>query len=183
VQRCWILPALGLAACSFTPTGDRDAAVDATDAPIDARPCGPDYVDGYRYYATQATWLDAERECERATTATLAVLDTPAARAAAVAAAQRFNSSAELWVGLVRDQSGAAGPWAWHWVTGGVGVEPLGWSLGQPDNGGDQTQYVVRMERDTGAIYDRDFTDASLRALCQCDGRPPVNADYDPATP
>lgn len=182
MQRCWILPALGLAACSFTPTGDRDAAVDATDAPIDARPCGPDYVDGYRNYATQGTWLDAERECER-DNGHLAVLDTPAARAAAVAAAQRFNSSAELWVGLVRDQSGAAGPWAWHWVTGGVGVEPLGWSLGQPDNGGDQTQYVVRMDRDTGAIYDRDFTDASLRALCQCDGRPPINADYDPATP
>ena len=38
-------------------------------------------------------------------------------------------------------------------------------------------------DRDTGAIYDRDFTDASLRALCQCDGRPPINADYDPATP
>ena len=117
----WIWLALGVTACSFTPSGGvtDDAAVDAVDAPIDARPCGPDYVDGYRYYATQGTWLDAEQECER-DNGHLAVLDSPAARAAAVAAAQRSNTSAELWVGLVRDQSGAAGPWQWHWVTAAI---------------------------------------------------------------
>jgi hypothetical protein len=165
----WIWLALGVTACSFTPSGGvtDDAAVDAVDAPIDARPCGPDYVDGYRYYATQGTWLDAEQECER-DNGHLAVLDSPAARAAAVAAAQRSNTSAELWVGLVRDQSGAAGR-----GNGTVtGAPASSRSAGPPAS---PTTAAIRPSTScawtaTPARSDRDFTDASLRALCQCDG-------------
>lgn len=182
-MRWWPVALLACAACSFTPSGagGDGPTPPVIDAPIDARPCGAGYVDGYRVYATEGTWLQAETNCE-SDNGHLAVLDTPAARAAAVAAA-RDSTTSELWVGLVRDQSGAAAPWPWRWVTGVAAVEPLGWQPGQPDNGGDQTQYVVRMDRDSGALFDRDFTDASLRALCQCDGKPPVNADFDPATP
>lgn len=174
------------AGCSFTPSGSAgDGGGEAgavIDAPIDARPCGAGYVDGFRYLATHGLWLDAERDCE-GDGGHLAVLATPAQRTAAVAAAQAAGAEPALWVGLVRDANTVGPPWPWRWVDGTPVVEPLGWSGGQPDNGGDGTQYVIRMDRDSGQLYDRDYTDASLPALCQCDGRAPVNADYDPATP
>lgn len=183
--------ALVVAGCSFTPRGNGDGdatAIDAAvDAPIDAPRCGPAYDLGYRLHVEQSTWLDAERGCE-ADGGYLAVLDTPTTRAAAIAAAQRLGGDSELWVGLVRDplgegQNDVEANWRWRWVNGAEVHPGLPWNPGQPDNGGDGAQYVVRMNRDTGALYDRDTIDSGLTGLCQCDGRAPVNADYDPLTP
>lgn len=187
--------ALVVSACSFTPRGDGDAAGDgdpidaAVDAPIDAPRCGPAYEAGlgYRLHATASTWLEAEQACE-ADGGYLAVLDTPTSITAAIAAARALGGASELWVGLVRDpisggEQDVPANWRWRWVNGAEVRLPLAWNPGQPDNAGEGTQYVVRMARDTGALYDRDIIDSGLTGLCQCDGRAPVNADYDPETP
>ena len=181
--------ALVVVGCSFTPRGDGDAAaIDATviDVAIDAPRCGPAYTLGYRLHATAATWLDAERACE-VDGGYLAVLDTATAITAAVTAARNLGAEEDLWVGLVRDPIAGGdldipANWRWRWVNGAAVNLPLAWSPGQPDNGGEGTQYVARMNRDTGALYDRDIIDGALTGLCRCDGRAPVNADYDPAT-
>lgn len=173
-----------LAACGFhgpPPLASGDDATPAGDAAIgDAAVIGPPcpelYPGGYRYDATPRTWLDAERACEADTVGRshLVVMNDDAERAMVVAAIP-----VDVWVGIVRDPGGTA-PWPWRYVTGGAATFAP-WESSEPNNlSGDQ--YVAGLRKASGMIYD--YGAANLvGSLCECDGMPPVNADFDPATP
>lgn len=130
----------------------------------------------YRYIAAATTWLAAEQDCEDDLPGHthLAVIDNLAEGGALIGFLAASGSANDVWVGVVRDPSSTT----WRWVTGGTATY-LPWGANQPD-GGDQ--YVVRVDKFGGTFYDRGVSDA-LPALCECDHRPPMNADYDPLTP
>jgi len=192
------LAALALtSACAFTPAGDGAAATDdaapttdarstdgpALDAAIDARPidapppCPGDYVGGYRLIPTAQSWRAAEADCEDDTTGLshLVVIDN-AGELAAVNAALAALAAGDVWVGVMRD---APMPWVWRAVTGG-NASYLPWETGQPDDqSGDQQ--VVSLMRASGLLRDVSTGSSTNRAaLCECDRRPPVDADYRP---
>lgn len=158
-----------------------DAAIDAQpiDAPmIDAPPaavCPGTYTGGYRYISAAAGWLAQERDCEddQAGRTHLVVINDIVESGVVIGALSAIGAGNEVWVGVVRDSSSTT----WRAVTGG-NAPYLPWGTGQPDLG---NQYVVRVDKFTGGFYDRGADDA-LPALCECDGRPPVNADWDPGT-
>lgn len=188
-------------ACAFTPAGDgaapTDAAADdaalatdarpidapAIDAAIDARPidapppCPVDYVGGYRLITTAQSWRAAEADCEDDTAGLshLVVIDN-AGELATVNAALAALAAGDVWVGVMRD---APMPWVWRVVTGG-NASYLPWETGQPDNqSGDQQ--VVTLIRASGLLRDVSTGSSTDRAaLCECDRRPPVDADYGP---
>lgn len=193
-----------LVACGFTPSGevggltdDDAAAIDgpgpATDAgPIDAAidvpaidartidappPCPGDYTAGYRVITTSQSWRAAEADCadDTAGLSHLAVIDD-VAELATINAALTAAGAPDVWVGVMRD---APQPWVWRVVTGGT-ASYLPWEPGQPDNqSGDQQ--VVSLIRASGLIRDVSTGSSVYRAaLCECDRRPPTNADYTP---
>ncbi|MEZ4404588.1 MAG: C-type lectin domain-containing protein [Kofleriaceae bacterium] len=193
--------------CAFQPTGQAggapdgaaaDAAVtdgppgdapspdaEALDAPpidavpIDAAPMCPGYVGGYRFVATSQSWRAAEADCEDDAPGRshLVVIDdtTELVVVAAIAAA----NTRDVWVGVVRDGTDSTSPadWAWRWVTGGPATY-LPWETGQPNNAGG-FQLVVELGWTTGRLKDVGTAVADA-AICECDGRPPVAADYTP---
>lgn len=188
-------------ACAFTPAGDgavpTDAAADdaalaidarpidapAIDAPIDARPidapppCPVDYVGGYRLITTAQSWRAAEADCEDDTAGLshLVVIDN-AGELATVNAALAALTAGDVWVGVMRD---APMPWVWRVVTGG-NASYLPWEPGQPDNQSNDQQ-VVTLIRASGLLRDVSTGSSTDRAaLCECDRRPPVDADYGP---
>lgn len=191
------LAALALtSACAFTPAGDGAAATDAAtddaapatdgrtvDAGIDARPidapppCPATYVGGYRLVATAQSWRAAEADCEDDSTGLthLVVIDD-ATELATVNAALTAAAAGDVWVGVMRD---APMPWVWRVVTGG-NASYLPWEPTQPDNqSGDQQ--VVTLMRTSGLLRDVSTGSSTDRAaLCECDRRPPMNADYGP---
>lgn len=194
------------AACSFSPHGLDPSAADATDVgsdapladgpaidgaaldaptaidarvidaapPPDAPTCPTSYPGGYRYISSSSDWLTQERACEadQPGRTHLVVIDNVAEGGVVIGVLSAVGSGNDVWVGVVRDPAAN-----WRWVTGGNAAY-LPWASGQPDLG---NQYVVRVDKFTGAFYDRGTSD-HLPALCECDGRPPVNADYDPST-
>ncbi len=192
---------VSLAGCTFTPAGSSldpgdddgavpdapvaaDAATDAaTDAAIDARPidapppCPGSYVAGYRLITTAQSWRTAEADCEDDTTGLshLVVIDD-ATELAAVNAALATAAAGDVWVGVMRD---APEPWVWRVVTGG-NASFLPWEAGQPDNQS-RDQQVVSLIRSSGLLRDVSTGSSVNRAaLCECDRRPPVDADYRP---
>ena len=184
------LAALALtSACAFTPAGDGAAATDdaapttdarSTDGPaLDAAPppCPAGYVGGYRVVSTLQSWRAAEADCEDDTTGLshLVVIDN-AGELAAVNAALAALAAGDVWVGVMRD---APMPWVWRAVTGG-NASYLPWETGQPDDqSGDQQ--VVSLMRASGLLRDVSTGSSTNRAaLCECDRRPPVDADYRP---
>jgi len=85
----------------------------------------------------------------------------------------------DIWVGVVRDPVVPDGPssWQWRWVTGGPALF-LPWEASQPDNASG-AQFAVSLINATGQLRDIDVSSTSARAaLCECDGLPPINADY-----
>lgn len=190
-----------LVACGFTPSGDVDGSTDdaaaldgpATDAgpldaPPDARaidaraidappPCPVTYPGGYRVITASQSWRAAEADCEDDTAGLshLAVIDD-AVELAAINTALTAAGAPDVWVGVMRD---APQPWVWRVVTGGS-ASYLPWETGQPDNqSGDQQ--VVSLMRASGLIRDVSTGSSTDRAaLCECDRRPPTNADYTP---
>lgn len=204
MHRAVVLAVL-LGACSFEPTGlAQDPAADGAvadvaigfdgapvDAPgptVDARPidaapaidaqagCPLDYVLGYRYIQTPLTWRAAELDCEndRPGRTHLAVIGDPTE----LFVVRQFPIADETWIGVLRDRSSDPDPQAWEWryVTG-EDATFLPWAQNEPDNGSGQG-FVVRLDKSDGTYYDRQI-DATLPALCECDGRPAVDADYD----
>ena len=95
---------------------------------------------------------------------------------AAIIAALTAAGAPDVWGGVMRD---APQPWVWRVVTGGS-ASYLPWETGQPDNqSGDQQ--VVSLMRASGLIRDVSTGSSTDRAaLCECDRRPPTNADYTP---
>jgi hypothetical protein len=181
--RPWILVGL-LGGCGFTVSaGATDAAIDAAsdgdpDSSIDASAtCPSTYVGQYRLELTARTWLDAEATCERDAPglAHLVVIDDDAERSAVSDLVQMLPGDA--WVGIVRDPGGP--PWEWRYVTGGAATyAPFEGS--EPNNmSGDQLTVVMR--RSSRYLYDYGVGQL-VSAVCECDGRPTVNADFDPAT-
>ncbi|MBK9033226.1 MAG: C-type lectin domain-containing protein [Myxococcales bacterium] len=194
-----------VAACSFTAAGGPDAgdgtsgddaapedgtvAVDA--AAVDAvavdavavdavaidapPPCPATYINGYRYVGTQQTWRVAEADCEDDSDGLthLVVLDNDAERIA-INTLITSLAGTDIWVGIMRDPPM---PWVWRQVTGGP-ASYLPWEGDQPDNqSGDQQ--VVTLMRATGLLRDvSPGTSTARPALCECDRRPPTNADY-----
>ncbi|MBL8624028.1 MAG: C-type lectin domain-containing protein [Myxococcales bacterium] len=188
-------------ACAFTPAGDGAAPTDAPaddaalatdarpidapaiDAAIDARPidapppCPGDYVGGYRLITTAQSWRAAEADCEDDTAGLshLVVIDN-VGELATVNAALAALAAGDVWVGVMRD---APTPWVWRVVTGG-NASYLPWETGQPDNQSNDQQ-VVTLIRASGLLRDVSTGSSTDRAaLCECDRRPPVDADYRP---
>lgn len=134
------------------------------------------YTNGYRLETTARTWLEAEHTCEADLIGGthLVVLDDDAERAAVAALAQALPG--DTWVGIVRDPGGTA-PWPWRYVTGGAATyAPFEGS--EPNNmSGDQ--YTVVLRKSSRFLYDYGVGNL-VYAVCECDGRPPVDADYTP---
>lgn len=184
-----------VAGCSFAPSasqppGSDEPAIDAPsidapglgtvpgDAPPDAPPCPTTYTNGYRLDATSRTWLDAERACEadQPGRTHLVVLDDAAERIAVSELIQTLP--ADPWVGIVRDPGEP--PWQWRYVTGGAATfAPF--EDTEPNNMSGN-QLVIALRRTSRLLYDYGI-DRTLPSVCECDGDPPVDADYDPATP
>ena len=181
---------IALGACTFehgaltstSATSDATDAADATssDTPIDTvqLTCPSSYVGGYRMLTTPTGWLVAEHTCEAdAPGAThLVVLDNDTERSNLTTAIQSLAGDA--WVGIVRDPGGTA-PWPWRYVTGGT-ASYAPWESTEPNNlSGDQ--YVAVLRKTSGMTYDYG-PDNLVYAVCECDLKPPMNADYDPNT-
>jgi hypothetical protein len=174
-----------LAGCGFehgalmssTVSPDASDDADATDAPPDAPTCPQTYAGGYRPITTPATWLDAEHACEADAPGLthLVVLDDDGERAAITAAIQSIG---DAWVGIVREPGGNA-PWPWRYVTGGA-ASYAPWESTEPNNMS-ADQYVAVLRLTSGMLYDYGPTNLVF-AVCECDMKPPVNADYDPQT-
>lgn len=162
-----------------TPTAD--APADPTDGSIDDTPpaarCPDFYVSGYRITTTLTTWLDAEHACEADSQGLthLVVFDDDGERAAIALVIQPVG---DAWVGIVRDPGGNA-PWPWRYVTGGAATFAP-WESSEPNNmSGDQ--YVAVLRQSSSLMYDYGALNLEY-AVCECDKKPAVNADYDPAT-
>ncbi len=84
----------------------------------------------------------------------------------------------DVWIGIVRDPGGAA-PGPWRYVTGGAAAYAP-WEGSEPNNQSGN-QYLAVMRVSSGFMYDYGI-DQQLAAVCECDFKPPSNADYDPAT-
>ncbi len=138
--------------------------------------CPAGYTSGYRYISAAQTWRAAEGDCEDDSTGVthLIVINDQAELAAVNAAV-----ATDIWVGVVRDPVVPDGPssWQWRWVTGGPALF-LPWEASQPDNASG-AQFAVSLINATGQLRDIDVSSTSARAaLCECDGLPPINADY-----
>ena len=170
-----------LAACGFRgppATPNDGVALDAfsVDATADAAPCPSTYTGGYRFERMPHTWLEAERACEADAPGAshLVVINDDAERLVVGAAI-----TADAYVGIVREPGGTS-PWPWRYVTGGAATFAL-WEPIEPNNlSGDQ--YIAAMRQTSQQLYDYGITTVGA-SMCECDGQPPVNADYDPATP
>jgi hypothetical protein len=140
--------------------------------------CPPAYTAGYRLEITAGTWLAAEAACEADLPGHthLVVLDDEPERVAVAELAQALPGDA--WVGIVRDPGGSA-PWPWRYVTGGnAAFAPFEGS--EPNNmSGDQ--YTVVLRRSSRFLYDYGVGQV-VQAICECDHRAPINADYDPGS-
>jgi hypothetical protein len=155
----------------------RDAPADATADSTMTVECPATYVGGYRSIVTTSTWLGAELACEADLPGAthLVVLDDDGERARIALAIQTVG---DAWVGIVRDPGGSA-PWPWRVVTGGA-ASYAPWEGTEPNNmSGDQ--YVGVIRQSSGYLYDYGPTNL-VYAICECDMRPPMNADYDPNT-
>lgn len=161
-----------------SPDANGDGA-NAADAMADsATPsCPQTYTGGYRPITTAGTWLDAEHACEADAPGLthLVVLDDDAERAAITTAIQ---SVGDAWVGIVREPGGNS-PWPWRYVTGGAATYAP-WESSEPNNMS-ADQYVAVLRLTSGFLYDYGPTNLVF-AMCECDLKPPVNADYDPQT-
>ncbi len=106
----------------------------------------------------------------------LVVIETEAERVIVAELAQTLPGDA--WVGVVRDPGGDA-PWPWRYVTGGAATfAPF--EAAEPNNvSGDQFTVVLR--KSSRFLYDYGVGE-QVYAICECDHRPPINADYDPGT-
>jgi hypothetical protein len=131
---------------------------------------------GHRLLATAGLWLDAEHACELDAPGAshLVVIDDDAERALLATLIQALPGDA--WVGIVRDPGGQS-PWPWRLVTGGA-ASFAPWEGSEPNNMSGN-QYVAVMRKTSGFLYDYGI-DQSLYAVCECDRRSAVNADYDP---
>ena len=197
LRLAWVT-ALLTAACSFTPAGDApgdDVAADApdgdappardardVDAAIDARPvdapppCPATYTAGYRSITTAVSWRDAERDCEDdAPGLTHLVVIDDATELVTVNGLVSASSVGDAWVGVVRDPAATQAEWRWRWVTGGT-ASFLPWEADQPDNASGN-QLVVVLIAGSGQLRDIDISQVR-NAVCECDRRPPMNADY-----
>jgi hypothetical protein len=186
VKHVVLLAATLAAGCGFehgglmSSTSSPDASdSDAADTPPDSsmRTCPQTYAGGYRPITTTSTWLDAEHACEADAPGLthLVVLDDDAERAAMTTAIQSIG---DAWVGIVRDPGGSA-PWPWRYVTGGAAAyQP--WEGTEPNNMS-ADQYVAVLRQTSGFLYDYGPTNLVF-AVCECDMKPSVNADYDPQT-
>jgi hypothetical protein len=163
---------------STSPTADAAGVGDGTAADSTTAASCPDfYVSGYRITPTQTTWLDAEHACEADSDGLthLVVFDDDGERAAIALVIQPVG---DVWVGIVRDPGGAA-PWPWRYVTGGPATYAP-WEGSEPNNmSGDQ--YVAVLRQSSSFMYDYGALNLEY-AVCECDLKPPVNADYDPLT-
>jgi hypothetical protein len=156
-----------------------DAAIDGevpVDALVDAAPCPASYdANGHRGLVATGTWLAAEAACEADAPgrAHLVVLDDDAERAAVATLIQALPGDA--WVGIVRYPGD---PWEWRYVTGGPATyAPF---EGAEPNNMSGNQFVTVIRRSSGFLYDYGVDQAGVYAVCECDGRPPVDADYTP---
>jgi hypothetical protein len=159
--------------------GDDGTADSSADAEIDAaRDCPMTYTATYRREAIVRTWLDAEKTCEADAPGIthLVVIDDDAERVAIATLVAGLPGDA--WVGIVRDPGGVA-PWPWRKVTGGAAIYAPFESTEPNNMSGDQ--YTVVMRQSSQLLYDYGVGQL-VYAVCECDGRPPSNADYDPAT-
>ena len=178
---CVLLGACGFELSLDTPLGDGGDAVDAAvtldgDDPVPA--CPLTYTAGYRFDATLRTWLVAEQACEADLPGHthLVVLETEEERALVGELAQTLPGDA--WIGMVRDPGGTA-PWPWRYVTGGAAAfAPF--EGGEPNNL-NGNQLVVVLRKGSRFLYDYGVVE-QVYSICECDHRPPVNADYDPGS-
>ncbi len=148
---------------------DTPADAFTRDAPTQ---CPIDYVNGYRHIATMQTWRAAEADCEddSAGLTHLLVIDDPSELAAINTAI-----AADVWIGVVRNPAPDRSTWRWRAVTGGLATF-IPWEVDQPDNAS-SNQLVVALIDASGAARDVDIS-SSRAALCECDGLPPIDADY-----
>jgi len=164
----------GAAADGSPADGSTDSASDS----VLVLPCPSSYAGGYRLVTTPMTWLASEESCEADLPGQthLVVIETEAERVAVAELAQALAGDA--WVGIVRDPGGQA-PWPWHYVTGGDATfAPFEGS--EPNNmSGDQFTVVIR--KSSRFLYDYGVGNL-VPAICECDNRPPIDADYDPGT-
>jgi hypothetical protein len=214
---------LGITACGFSPGSGDDGDLDLIDAagggdanggegdaaaafdsvpPIDAQPppnCPGAFVlerDGSRYFVSsgQATWAEAESECESASPgqAHLAVINDGGELGffrdqILVLSFERYH------VGVVRDDdSGSVN--AWRYVTGGAAtwVPWREYYVGPPDEpnnglGTPPSEPVAVLDNSSDLNYNPTrggFVDVTTldeyRYICECDGLPPVDATYVP---
>jgi hypothetical protein len=181
------------------PPGEPDAT--PTTPPPDAAPpltCPSNYnqeYEGhfYRFSNTKRTWADAEADCESDgdDDTHLIALDTDGEWSAVTAAALFAHGNEWQHIGVVRD---IADPGAtWRTVTGGA-APVIKWRLtllptsSEPNNGGDSggPEPVVALDPrfdlnhvpssggflDVGTAFEAYY-------VCECDGRAPVDANYD----
>jgi Lectin C-type domain len=180
-----------MAGCGFAPrgsgTGPEGTGDDArpgmvadarADLAVEPPPCPPTYTASYRLIATTELWLTAEQACEADApgAAHLVVLDDDAERATIATLIQSLPGDA--WVGIVRDPGGTS-PWPWRLVTGGPATYAP-WESTEPNNMSGN-QYVGVMRKSSGQLFDYGVDQVEY-AVCECDRRAAVNADYDPAT-
>lgn len=157
---------------------DGDGGSGSDGGPVTVPACPTTYSNGYRLEMTARSWLAAEAACEADLPGHthLVVVDDEPERVTVAELAQALPGDA--WVGIVRDP-GSALPWPpWRFVTGGAAAfAPFEGS--EPNNmSGDQYTAVIR--KSSRFLYDYGVGELVF-AVCECDHRPPINADFDPA--
>ena len=186
-MRLGALAACLLAACGFSgktnESGPDGRAVDADPDRPDADPdqpdampgapdampaptCPPGYVGGYRFVATQQTWIVAEADCDddsagadqRATH--LVVVDNGLERGALALL------SNDQWLGL----SDLAAEGTFLYVTSQASIDPISTSGNETDKD------CVRL-KDSGATEIRDCDEDNVY-FCECDGVEPDPARF-----
>jgi hypothetical protein len=148
----------------------------------------------YRFSNTKRTWADAEADCESDgdDDTHLIALDTDGEWSTLVGAAFLMHGGEWQHIGVLRDLTTPDGPW--RTVTGGA-APVLKWRATilppsiEPNNGGGDSgepEPVVALDPNPDLNHlptAGGFLDVAVGFqayyVCECDGRPAVDADYD----
>ena len=147
------------------PDAPPDAMPGAPDAMPDAMPvaCPSNYnasLDGHKYRAGSGTWYEAVDRCENDGTHLVVV------GSIVEGGFVDLLTSGHVWIGMSDHQQEGQ----FRWITDGSNVGVFGWSLGEPNDAGNNEDCGSLVPGLPPSFNDEDC-DLQLAYVCECDGQ------------